>query len=68
MDFNKIREDIKNLKLETLRTDCDNYFEAVIVKEELVRLSERLKVFFGDPAWPAQAGLRASRAQARRAK
>ena len=54
MDFNKIREDIKNLKLETLRTDCDNYFEAVIVKEELVRLSERLKVFFGDPAWPSK--------------
>lgn len=57
MDFNKIREGVKALKFEALRTDCDNYFEAVVIKEELESLSLSLKVFFGEPAWPSKSNL-----------
>lgn len=54
MQFSDIREVIKALRLETLRTDCDNYFEAVIVKDELNKLDTRLRQFFGEAAWPSK--------------
>lgn len=57
MDFGKIKDNVKSLNFEALRTDCDNYFEAVIIKEELQRLYESLKNFFGDPAWPSKNSL-----------
>ena len=37
-----------------MRTDNSNYFEAVFIKEELVKLNVRLKNFFGEPAWPSK--------------
>lgn len=54
MEFNQIREEVKKFGFELLRSDTKDYFEAVIIKEELVRLQERLKKFFGEPAWPAK--------------
>ena len=54
MGFSVIREVVKSLEIETLRMDCDNYIEAVVVKEEVAKLNERLKKFFGEPAWPSK--------------
>jgi len=53
MEFNSIKEEIKKISFEELRNDCDNYFEGVLVKAELEVLNQRLKVFFGEPAWPS---------------
>ncbi len=57
MQFSEVREEVKSLEFEALRTDCDNYFEGVVVKEELTKLSERLQKFFGLPAWPSKSRL-----------
>ena len=57
MDFKQVRDEVKCLKIDALRTDCDNYFEAVIIKEELAKLTNRLENFFGIPAWPSKGRL-----------
>ncbi|MFY9402275.1 MAG: hypothetical protein WAQ07_02550 [Candidatus Omnitrophota bacterium] len=54
MEFNSLKEEVKKIPFESLRTDCDNYFEGVLLKEEILKLNERLKSFFGDPAWPSK--------------
>ena len=40
--------------LETIRLDNVDYFEAVFIKEKLVKLNERLINFFGEPTWPSK--------------
>lgn len=54
MQFNEIKEEVKSLDFEVLRTDCDNYFEGVVIKEEVSKLSERLQKLLGLPAWPSK--------------
>ena len=54
MDFTKIKEGIKSISFDTLRMDCDNNFEAVIVREELAKLTGRLEKFFGLPVFPSK--------------
>ena len=54
MQFSEIKEEVKSVDFEATRTDCDNYFEAVVVKNELAKLGERLSKFFGEPAWPSK--------------
>lgn len=54
MAFSVIREVLKSLDLESVRIDCDNYIEAVVVKDEMRKLNMRLKKFFGAPAWPSK--------------
>ncbi|HTZ10940.1 MAG TPA: hypothetical protein VMD04_00975 [Candidatus Margulisiibacteriota bacterium] len=54
MDFTKIKEDIKGISFASLRMDCDNNFEAVVVREELERLTCRLEEFFGLPVFPSK--------------
>jgi hypothetical protein len=54
MGFGTIREAVKSLELESLRMDCDNYIEAVVVQDEMSKLNNRLKKFFGKPAWPSK--------------
>jgi len=54
MAFDQIRNDLKTINFDALRLDCDNRFEAVILKEELQKLVARLESFFGSPAWPSQ--------------
>jgi hypothetical protein len=54
MEFNEIKKEVKGVGFETLRTDSDNFLEAVVIKEELDRLNDRLKAFFGEPAWPSK--------------
>ena len=57
MEFNDIKKEVKNLAFDSLRTDCDNYFEAVVIKEELAKLNDRLRSLFGEPAWPSKSRL-----------
>ncbi|MCU0666867.1 MAG: hypothetical protein MUF05_07230 [Candidatus Omnitrophica bacterium] len=53
MEFQKIREEIKCVNLDCLRCDCDNLFEAVVVKEKLNDVVGRLQNLFGMPVWPS---------------
>lgn len=54
MEFDQVRAGLKDLRFDTLRTDCDNFFEAVIVKNELKKLNSRLETFFGSPVFPSK--------------
>ena len=54
MDFSSIRKDIKRLNFEALRTDCDNFFEAVIIKHEIDKLNSQLTSLFGEPVYPSK--------------
>mgnify|MGYP001182413912 CR=1 FL=1 len=54
MQFSDLKEEIKSVDFEATRTDCDNYFEAVVIKEEVLKLSEKLQKSFGSPAWPSK--------------
>jgi len=38
---------------EALRTDCDNFFEGVIIKQELEKLTGQLKNLLGEPVYPS---------------
>ena len=57
MEFSEIRKEIKEIPFSTLHRDRDNYFEAVIVKNEITRLTEALNKFFGSPAFPSSSKL-----------
>jgi hypothetical protein len=54
MDFDGIRKDLKMFNFEALRTDCDNFFEAVIVQQEMDKLAGQLKMLLGDPVYPSK--------------
>jgi hypothetical protein len=54
MDFSAIRKDMKLFSFEALRTDCDNFFEGVIIQEELDKLNKQLKSLLGDPIYPSK--------------
>jgi len=54
MDFSAMRKEIKGLSFDALRTDCDNFFEGVIIKEELQKLNTQLKSFLGEPVYPSK--------------
>ncbi|MBM3244577.1 MAG: hypothetical protein FJZ15_02130 [Candidatus Omnitrophica bacterium] len=54
MQFTDLKKEIKRVDFDTLRLDCDNHFEAVILKNELDKLTVRLEKFFGSPAWPSK--------------
>jgi hypothetical protein len=54
MDFNAIRKDMKMFSFESLRTDCDNFFEGVIIQQELDKLNGQLKNLLGDPVYPSE--------------
>lgn len=53
MQFSEIRKELGAVVFNTLRADTDNYFEGVVVKEELVKLAGILEKFFGSPALPS---------------
>jgi hypothetical protein len=54
MQFEELKKDIRDFGIKTIRTDDDNYFEAVVVKERLGQLIQRLESVFGSPAWPCE--------------
>jgi len=54
MDFNVIRKDMQSFSFETLRHDCDNFFEGVVVQQELEKLNGQLKGLLGEPVYPSK--------------
>jgi hypothetical protein len=54
MKFKELKNELKAVPFDTLRLDCDNNFEAVIVKKELEKLIIRLEKFFGAPVFPSR--------------
>ncbi len=54
MDFSSIKKEIKTLSFEMLRIDSDNFFEAVIIKQEIGKLNLQLKSFLGEPVYPSE--------------
>lgn len=54
MDFNAIRKDMKAFGFETLRNDCDNFFEGVIFQQEIDKLKAQLGHLFGEPVYPSK--------------
>lgn len=54
MQFNALKEQVKSIGFDELRTERDNYFEAVIVKSKLRNLIKTLKNFFGGSVWPSR--------------
>ncbi len=52
--FDSLKDEVKKLGLELLRSDTGDYFEAVIIKEDLVELHGKLKIFLGEPARPPE--------------
>lgn len=57
MEFDALRKDLKRINFETLRTDCDNFFEGVIIRQELDKLNLQLKNLFGEPVYPSKNSL-----------
>lgn len=49
MQFSELKKDVENVHFLELRTDTENYFEAVISNDELKNLTEKLRNFFGPP-------------------
>ena len=54
MQFNEIRKELEGVVFDNLRIDRHDYFEAVIVKNELAKLTASLERLFGSPAWSSQ--------------
>ena len=52
MKFKELKAELKHIRFDTLRMDSDNYFEAVVVKDEVEKLKVRLEKFLGLSAYP----------------
>jgi hypothetical protein len=57
IQLNKEIEEIKHLNFETVRTDNDCLFEAVLSNNELADLAKSLEKVFGLAKWPSEKGL-----------
>lgn len=57
MQFKEARKGLEGIVFDKLRIDSGNYFEAVIVKDELAKLTASLEKIFGSPAWPCKSRL-----------
>lgn len=54
LDFTKIKNAVKEIRFEKVRLDEDNYFEAVIAKEEYSKLKNLLESFFAAAIFPSK--------------
>jgi len=57
MEFREIREKLEGIVFDTLRLDEDGHFEAVVIKDELANLTDRLEKIFGPPVCPSKGRL-----------
>lgn len=53
MQFEELKKEIRDFGIKTVRTDENNYFEAVVTKDRLGELSQKLESEFGRPVWPS---------------
>jgi hypothetical protein len=54
MDFSSLRRNMRSFSFDALRTDCDNFFEAVVLQQELEKLHLHLKSIMGEPVFPSR--------------
>lgn len=54
MEFEELKNEVKTVQFDALRSDVDNNFEAVVIREELEKLIARLEKFFGAPVFPSR--------------
>ena len=54
MQFRELKAQVKSVEFDELRSERDNYFEAVITKDKLKNLTPKLKDFFGASIWPSK--------------
>jgi len=54
MPFIEIVKEIKTAVFDTIRADSEDYFEGVILKENLGELINRLNGIFGAALWPSK--------------
>jgi len=54
MPFEELVVDIKKAKIEEVRVDTGDFFEAVLLKADSAGLAGTLNKFFGEPAFPSR--------------
>jgi hypothetical protein len=54
MTFKDLMEDIKGIEFDTIRVDSYYYFEAVILRDNLPALAEKLDKVFGEKICPSK--------------
>lgn len=54
IEFKQLKAEVKKAELDSIRTETENYFEAVIKNSCLESLLRVLKNSFGPPAWPSR--------------
>lgn len=54
MQFLALRKELENVRFESLREDGDDYFEAVVLKDELGKLTICLEKFLGSAFSPSK--------------
>lgn len=57
MEFKQIIQEIKAVKFNVIRVESDDYLEAVILRDQLSLLIEKLEKTFGKPVLSSSAGL-----------
>jgi hypothetical protein len=53
MQFTQLKSEIKSVGFVQIREESEDYFEAVLVKNNLTELISRLNKFFGSPTLPS---------------
>ena len=56
MNFSELKKELKTITFDALRKDEEMYFEIVVVKSELEKLTGVLEKCFGPPAWNSTKG------------
>ncbi|MFA5149002.1 MAG: hypothetical protein WC491_07770 [Candidatus Omnitrophota bacterium] len=64
MTFKDLMEEIKGIEFDTVRVDSYYYFEAVVLRDKLPSLKERLDKVFGEQVYPSKKKLAADIQQA----
>lgn len=59
MQFAQLKSAMRTVKFSEIREEGEDYFEAVLTKNELAGLTSTLNKFFGSPAWPSEKPLSA---------
>jgi len=54
MEFKEVRRKLEGVTFDAVRADKDNFFEAVVVNNELGNLIASLDNIFGPPVWPSK--------------
>jgi len=54
VNFGVVKRDIKMFKFEILRTDGEDFFEGVIIQQEINKLTLQLKSLLGEAVYPSK--------------